>query len=254
MVLPLEGAALLAAVAAVVIVGISKGGFGGNLGLLGVPLMALVMSPVKAAAIMLPILCFMDLMALRAWWGRWDLLHVRRMLPAAMLGILIGALGFRHFNADHVKLIIGVLAIGFALNHWFKPARHWQRGRPGRVAGMFWGGVTGFTSFVSHSGGPPANIYLLPQGLDKAVFQSTMVLVFIGVNYVKLVPYTLLGQFNTENLWTSLFLLPVAAAGVLLGVWLHRRVPEKLFFQLAYVLLFLTGIKLIRDGAGVLFG
>ena len=125
---------------------------------------------------------------------------------------------------------------------------------PGKVAGWFWGGVAGFTSFVSHSGGPPIAVYLLPQQLDRSTYQATTVLFFLVVNYVKLIPYSLLGQFNTDNLFTSLWLLPIAALGIWLGVFLHSRVPDKLFFRLAYALLFLTGVKLIYDGASSILG
>lgn len=249
----LDTGAIALTVLAVLIVGISKGGFGGGIGMVGVPIMALVMSPVQAAAILLPVLCAMDIMAMKAYWKRWSSPHLIYLLPAALLGITVGALTFTFFNAAHIRLIIGVIAVGFALNHWFKPAR-FIRNKPGKVAGWFWGGVAGFTSFVSHSGGPPIAVYLLPQQLDRSTYQATTVLFFLVVNYVKLIPYSLLGQFNTDNLFTSLWLLPIAALGIWLGVFLHSRVPDKLFFRLAYALLFLTGAKLIYDGASSILG
>ncbi|MEZ5448101.1 MAG: TSUP family transporter [Thiolinea sp.] len=127
MTLTLDALSLGVIMLAVLIVGISKGGLGGGLGMLGVPLLALVMSPVQGAAIMLPILCVMDLMALKAWWGQWSKQHVMRLLPAAIAGIVLGALTFRYFNSDHIRLLIGLIAMGFALNHWFRPARFIQR-------------------------------------------------------------------------------------------------------------------------------
>jgi hypothetical protein len=252
---PFDGLSLLMTVIALLIVGISKGGMGGGLGVLGVPLMALTMPPAQAAAILLPILCVMDLMALKAFWKRWSLQHIQRLIPAAILGIVIGALTFTYLRASDVRLLVGLIAVGFALNYWFKPFQHRFAGRkPGVKSGLFWGSIAGVTSFVAHAGGPPVNIYLLPQKLDKTVYQATTVIFFTIVNYVKLIPYAALGQFNTANLGTSAMLLPVAALGIWLGYKLHHRVPEKQFFQVAYVLLFATGCKLLYDGVSGLVG
>ncbi|MEZ5537460.1 MAG: sulfite exporter TauE/SafE family protein [Thiolinea sp.] len=231
---------------AVLIVGISKGGLGGGLGVLGVPIMALVMSPVQAAAIMLPILCVMDLMALKAYWKGWSKLHLIRLLPAAIAGIALGTLSFKYLNDDFIRLLTGLIAIGFALNHWLKPARLIHQ-KPGVKAGLFWGTTAGFTSFVAHAGGPPVSIYLLPQKLDKSLYQATTVFFFLVVNYVKLIPYAFLNQFNTENINISLLMLPVAAIGIWLGVHIHHKLPDQWFFRIAYVLLFMTGCKLVFD-------
>lgn len=239
---------LLLAVLALLIVGISKGGLGGGLGVLGVPLMSLTMPPAQAAAILLPILCVMDLMAMKAFWKGWSLEHLKRLIPAAIIGIVVGALTFRYFRASDVRLLVGLIAVGFALNYWFKPFQFLAGRKPGVKSGMFWGGIAGFTSFIAHAGGPPVNIYLLPQQLDKTVYQATTVIFFTIVNYVKLIPYAALGQFNPTNLSASILLLPLAALGIWLGYKLHHRMPEKRFFQIAYVLLFITGCKLIYDG------
>lgn len=239
---------LLLAVLALLIVGISKGGLGGGLGVLGVPLMSLAMPPAQAAAILLPILCVMDLMAMKAFWKGWSLDHLQRLIPAAIIGIVVGALTFRYFRASDVRLLVGLIAVGFALNYWFKPFQFLAGRKPGVKSGMFWGSIAGFTSFIAHAGGPPVNIYLLPQQLDKTVYQATTVIFFTIVNYVKLIPYAALGQFNPANLSASIMLLPLAALGIWLGYKLHHRMPEKRFFQIAYVLLFITGCKLIYDG------
>jgi len=233
---------------AVFIVGVSKGGFGGGLAMLGVPLMSLAMSPVQAAAILLPVLCFMDLLALKAYWRQWSAQQLRRLLPAAFIGISIGAFSFKYLNADAIRLLIGVIAVGFALDHLLTPFKRRAAQQPGARAAGFWGSLAGFTSFVAHSGGPPLNVYLLPQQLEKTVFQATSVAVFLAVNYVKLLPYAWLGQFHSTNLMQSLWLLPIAALGIWTGVKLHQRVSTQLFFRLAYVFLFATGLKLMYDG------
>jgi uncharacterized membrane protein YfcA len=124
---------------------------------------------------------------------------------------------------------------------------------PNIARGGFWSAVAGFTSFVAHAGSPPAQIYLLPQKMDKTLYQGTMVIVFMVYNYVKLLPYALLGQLSTSNMATALVLLPLAPLGVWLGVWLHKRVPERIFYRIAYLLLFATGLKLVWDGLGFSF-
>ncbi len=248
MAIPFDTLSLMMAIIAILVVGISKGGLGGGLGVLGVPLMSLTIPPAQAAAILLPILCAMDLMAMKAFWKGWSAEHIKRLIPAAIIGIVIGGLTFKYFRASDIRLLVGLIAVGFALNYWFKPFQRFAGRKPGAKSGFFWGSIAGFTSFVAHAGGPPVNIYLLPQKLDKRIYQATTVIFFTIVNYVKLIPYALLGQFNTANLSTSIMLLPLAALGIWLGYKLHHRLPEKLFFRIAYVLLFITGCKLIYDG------
>lgn len=240
---------------AVLISGISKGGFGGGLGILAVPLMALTVGPVQAAAIMLPILCFMDLIGLWAYRGRWDAVSLRILLPAAMVGILLGTFSFGMLSADAVRLLLGLIAVGFVLYYWLSPARSGlQAASHNLVSGGFWGTVAGYTSFVAHAGGPPIQVYLLPRQPDKTLYQATTVVFFIVVNYVKLVPYALLGQFSAPNLWAAASLLPVACFGMWLGIWLHDKVPVRLFFRLCYAFLLLTGLKLLYDGLMALLG
>lgn len=239
----------LLAIPAILIAGISKGGFGGGLGVIGVPLMALAINPIAAAAIMLPILCTMDLMGLKKYWKQWDNHQIALLVPAAILGIFVGYLSFNYLDADYIKLMVGVISIGFALHYWFK--QHIQPKNTHTWAGRFWGAMAGFTSFVSHAGGPPANIYLLPLRLPKKIYQGTTVLFFTLINYIKLIPYTLVGQFSSENLSTSFVLLPLAFIGVKLGFYLHHRVSETLFYRITYVLLFITGCKLTWDGFSI---
>lgn len=244
------------AVPAILIVGISKGGVAGGLGSVSVPMMALAISPVQAAAIMLPILCLMDLFGLRAYRGIWDRRNLALMLPGALAGILVGSLTFRYLSDDGVRLIVGTVALVFVLYQWFgqyvlrRAADH--RSSPG-PAGAFWGAVAGFTSFVAHAGGPPIHVYLLPQRLDKTLYVGTLVVFFTVVNYVKLLPYGLLGQLSADNLGTALVLSPLAPLGIWLGVRFHRMLSERLFYTLCFVFLGIAGVKLIHDGlAGML--
>lgn len=237
------------AIPAVLVSAVSKGGFGGGLGILTVPAMSLLVAPQQAAAIMLPLLCFMDLFGLWAYWGQWSGPNMRIMLPGALAGIAIGALTFRYLDVAAIKLLIGLIAVGFTLDHWFRGRKaSFAPKRASISRGRFWAAVSGYTSFVAHAGGPPASVYLLPQRLDKTAFVATTVIFFAVVNYVKLVPYAWLGQFERGNLSTSLVLLPLAPLGMWLGIWLHKRVPATLFYRVCYALVFVTGLRLVYDG------
>jgi hypothetical protein len=240
----------LAAVPAVLIAGVSKGGFGAGLGMLAVPMMALVLPPVQVAAIMLPILCLMDLVGVWAYWRKWEPQVLRRLALAAVLGIVFGTLTFHLLAPWSIRLLVGLIALGFTVNYVVKRLRHNGAAvrTPGPAVGWFWGAVSGFTSFTAHAGGPPVNVYLLPLGLPKTQYQATTVGFFLLVNYVKLIPYTALGLFTAENLGTSAALFPVAIAGILAGIWLHNRVPAGLFYTACYVFLALSGVKLVYDG------
>lgn len=239
----------VAAVPAVLLFGISKGGFGSGFGILAVPLMTLVVSPTRSAAILLPILCVMDLVGLGFYRGKWDRRNMRILLPAGVAGIAVGAASFRYLDDNAIEVLLGLISLGFLLVRAIRSRLAARPAEPARVApGLFWGTLSGFTSFVAHSGGPPIVVYLLPQRLDKIAFAATNVIFFAVVNYVKLVPYAWLGQFDTSNLWTSALLLPLAPIGVRLGMWATERVSERNFYRIAYTLLALSGVKLLWDG------
>ena len=235
------------ALPAVFINGISKGGFGSGLGIVSVPLMALTMPVTEAAAIMLPILCVMDLAALSAYRRSWDRENMKIMLPAGLAGVVLGALTFRYIDEAGLKLVLGTVAVGFVIYHWSDGARRLTKTQPSRVKGYFWCCVSGYTSTVAHAGGPPMSIYLLPQRLDKALLAGTAVVFFSVMNYVKLVPYFWLGLFDARNLTTAAALAPVGVLGILAGVWVRKRISEVLFYRLCYAFLLLTGGKLLYD-------
>ena len=234
---------------AVLITGIAKGGFGTGSGGLAVPLMSMFIAPPEAAGIMLPILCAMDLFGVHAYRGRWSREHLRALLPGGLIGIGVGALAFGALPVNAIRLLLGSIAVTFALNQWFALTERLaaRMAKPGRVAGAVWGAISGFTSTLAHAGGPPFAVYMLPQRLDKTVLVGTSVAFFLVVNYVKLVPYALLGQLNTGNLTVALIFSPLAPLGIWLGVWLHHRVSEAAFYNVSYTLLLLTGLKLIWD-------
>ena len=236
------------AVVAVVLTGISKSGLGGGLGQMSVPLMAMFISPVAAAAIMLPILCLIDLFNLWGYRKDWNRGDVALLLPAAVVGIGIGALTYSYVDDNTVRLLLGGVTIVFATTFFLQGSTDGEGRKPGRLTGLVCGAISGFTSFVAHAGGAPLKFYLLPQKLPKKVFVGTHVFFFFAVNQIKLWPYFWLGQFSTENLSTSLVLAPAVPVGVLIGWWLVRVVPIEQFYRMIYILLFVAGGKLIWDG------
>ena len=235
------------AVFSVLITGISKGGFGGR-ALLAVPLLALVISPVQAAGIMLPILIIMDWVGVWTYRKHWDRRLLLLTLPGAMLGIVAGGFLAGYVDDQVVRIVVGVIAVLFPIYGVFKPSGGDAFIKNNRPLGVISGTVAGFTSFVAHAGGPPYQAYAIPQGLDKRIYAGTAVMFFFVVNFVKLVPYAMLGQFDQTNLTTSLILIPIAPFGVLFGAWLVKRIDQTLFYRILYGLIFTVGLKLLWDG------
>ncbi|NVK02011.1 MAG: sulfite exporter TauE/SafE family protein [Oceanospirillaceae bacterium] len=239
----------LLAITALLIVGISKGGFGGGLGMIAVPMLSLVISPIAAAAILLPVLCLMDLFALRGFKGKFDFSVLKPILPAALVGVIVGALSFHLMSERSIKFMISVLTILFCLDAVVKVIlkRKPEPKAPNNMRAAIWSSLSGFTSFSVHAGGPALNMYLLPLRLNKSVYASTTVVFFTFINYVKLIPYISLGLFDSQILTTALVLAPIAPLGIWLGIYLHNRLDEKIFYQLCYGFLFITGLKLGYD-------
>jgi uncharacterized membrane protein YfcA len=236
-----------AAIPAILLIGISKGGFGSGAGIFATPLMALSVPIPQAAAILLPILCVMDVAGLWAYRGRWRREQMGLLLAGGVAGIVIGTLAFRLLDEAWIRIGLGAMSIAFVAQRalWADVS---ASPPPSRAKGAFWSTAAGFTSMVAHAGGPPLSVYLLPLRLDKAVMVGTTVVFFAVVNFVKLVPYTALGLFDGRNLATSLALAPLAPVGIFLGVALQRRLPERAFYRACYAILLMVGIKLAWDG------
>ena len=237
------------AVPAVIFAGVSKGGFGSGAAFAATPMLALILEPGAAIGLMLPLLMLMDVGALQPYWRQWNWNDARALMLGAVPGIALGGVLYSRADPDVFRLLIGLIAVGFVA---YQAARRLGRLTPERRAlprgaGLLAGVIAGFTSFISHAGGPPAAVYLLSRGHGKTAYQATTVLVFWAVNLMKFVPYAALGIFSKETLWADLFLAPVALFGVWLGVRGHHALPERAFFTLTYVLLVLTGVKLIWD-------
>ncbi len=237
----------ITAVISVIITGISKGGFGG-LALLAVPLMALTISPIQAAGIMLPILIIMDWVSMWSYRKHWDKRLLFLMLPGAVLGIFAAWSMAAYVDDQFVRICVGLIAVLFPIYAIFKPKGRTDVIKDNKPLGVIASVAAGFTSFIAHAGGPPFQAYAIPQGLEKRLYAGTAVMFFAVVNFVKLVPYAMLGQFDKTNLTTSLILIPLAPVGVLIGVWLIKRIDQELFYRILYGLIFAVGLKLLWDG------
>lgn len=239
---------LIAALVSVLLVGLSKGGLGGAFALIGVPVLALVMPPVQAAALLLPVLLMMDAVSLWAWRGFHDRMLLRLMLPSAMIGIAIGALAAAFTSDAMVRLLVGIVALVFVAREviWKSLAVSAPEHRPW----LAWicGTAAGFTSFVAHAGGPPFQIYAMPLRLDPRVFTGTSVIFFAVVNLIKVLPYAALGQFDKATLMSGLLMLPLAVVATLMGAAIVKRMRSAVFYPFMYAMIALVSVKLIWDG------
>ncbi len=237
----------LVAVPAVLLLGVAKGGFAG-LGLVAVPLLALTISPVQAAGILLPILLAMDAMSVWIYRRTWDLGLLKLMLPFAAIGIGAGALTAGLVDDNSLRLMLGVLVMGFLLLTLWQGIKAPDGVVLPRWVGAVCGWAAGITSFIAHAGSPPFQIYVLPMRLDRLIYVGTKVMFFAAVNVIKILPFALLGQLSPANLTTSLVLMPLVPLGVITGAWLVRRASNDVFYMVIYALLAVVGVKLIMDG------
>jgi len=237
---------LLTAVIAVLLLGLAKGGFSG-IGMAATPLLALSMPPLRALAILLPLLMLQDVISV--WWYRhdWDGWNVKVMLPGAVIGVALAGMLAAVVPDNVVRLLIGVIGVVFILNVWFgrmPPPR-----RPSALSGVFWGAGAGFTSAIASAGMPPFAVHILPQRMDKMRFVGTVTIFFAAVNLMRVVPYFALGELNSRNLMISLALMPLAIASNFLGIWLVQRIPTGPFYRITYALMFLISAALLVQGA-----
>lgn len=236
-----------AAIPAALLIGLSKSGFASGFGALAVPLLALTVPVPQAAAILLPLLVASDLVGLTALVRQRDKALIRLLLPAGLLGVLVGTLLFGVLSAQTVAAVVGALTLAFLATRLVFPPRA-DAPPPPRWLGFVLGTTSGFTSFVAHAGSPPVAFYVLPLRLPPVVYAGTMAVFFAAVNMAKWVPYAWLGLIDRRNMLTALVLVPVAIAGVGLGVWLVRRISPVYFYRILHVGMGLTGVKLLWDG------
>jgi uncharacterized membrane protein YfcA len=234
---------------AVIVVGMAKGGFSG-FGALGTPLLALVLTPAIAAAILLPILLVQDAISVWAFRRTWDRWIVAWMLPGATLGVIAGWLYAAHVHEDQLLLALGVITASFGLY------RLWaERGArvvapstsPGWVGTLF-GVAMGVTSQIAHAGGPLVQMWVAPRRLPHQSFVGTSAVLFAIVNWMKVPSYLALGTLNRETLAAAALLMPLAIVSTLVSVRVIRRMDSTRFYTIVYWLMVALGAKLVWDG------
>jgi len=232
------------------LLGLSKGGFAGA-GALSLPVIAFAADPVRAAAILLPILIVQDVVGVWAFRRTVDWFVLGWTLAGAVVGIAIGYWFAASVSADAVLAMVGVISIVFGTYRLWKD----QLGAgeastsPGWVGSLF-GIASGFTSQIAHAGQPPWQLWVLPRGLSRDMLVGTTAVYFAAVNWIKVPAYLALGQFTRENLGTSAVLMPVAIAATVAGVWLVRRVSPERFYGAIYWLMIGVGVVLIWKAVG----
>jgi hypothetical protein len=236
----------------VIILGLSKGGFSG-LSSLAMPMLSLAASPVRAAAIVLPILIVQDWVSVWAFRRDFSSRNLIILVPSSMIGVALGWLLAARVTDDAVRLAVGLISIAFVVYMLIRD----RLGRdpvakPGVPTGVLWASLAGFTSFISHSGAPPFQVYVMPQYLKPRVFAGAATIFFAAVNLLKIPPYFLLGQFSRENLTVAAGLIPVAVLSTFAGVWLVRRASADRFYAIILALTFLIGVKLTYDAVRAL--
>lgn len=245
----------LVAIPAVTMLGLGKGGFVG-FGMIATPLVALVVPPLEGAAILLPILICQDAISVWTYRRKWSGWNLQVLLPGSVFGIGVAWLFASYLSNAAIELTVGAIALTFVLYTWFGAALRAYLGRPPATAtrphpamGLLWGALSGFTSTLVQVGGPPFQIHVLPQRLDKLTLVGTTVIFFALMNLMKIVPYFALGQFSRRNLATSVVLLPLAIAANFLGIWLVHKTPTEAFYRIAYLLMFAIALGLLWQGA-----
>lgn len=239
----------LVAIPSVILIGISKSGFGTGIGSLAVPMIALSVTVPQAAALLMPVLLLADLLGMAAFRKDFDRRLLQFLVPFALLGTVIGTLLFKVLDSHLVAGIVGLFTLLFLAQRLISPPQP-NSVPPPKWLGAVLATTSGFTSFIAHAGGPPVSAYVIPMRLKPVVYTATMAFLFFVVNLSKWVPYAWLGLFDLRNLATSAVLLPFVPVGVWVGVRIARRISEKLFYRLVYCGMFLTGCKLVWDGFG----
>jgi uncharacterized membrane protein YfcA len=236
------------AVPAVILLGLSKGGFAG-MGALSLPLLAFAIDPVRAAAITLPILIAQDLVSVWAFRRTVDWRLIGWMLPGSVLGISLGYGFAASVSPVAVMAAVGLISILFGAYRLWAAARAVPRdaARWPEWVGSLFGVASGFTSQIAHAGQPPFQLWVLPRNLSRDLLVGTTAIYFAATNWLKVPAYIALGQFSRANLLTSAALLPLALVSTLAGVWLVRRVAPERFYTAIYWLMILVGLALVWE-------
>lgn len=242
-----------AAIPAMVLLGLGKAGFS-SVGILIVPLMSLTLSPIRVIGIVLPVFLLSDIVAVASWRRTFDRGLLKAMLPGAVLGAGAGWITAAAAGEDLIRILVGILSLQVAWLYW-RRRRDLPPPQQRSVAkGFLCGAASSFTSFVTHAGSAPFQMYVAPLRLDPQVFAGTAVVFFAACNILKIVPYFFLGQFSAENLLTAALLIPVAIPATFFGIWVIKRIDTARFYDVIHALIVMVGFFLIGQGVSGLIG
>jgi uncharacterized membrane protein YfcA len=232
-----------------VLIGLSKGGLPST-GMLAVPVLSLAISPIHATTLLLPIYIISDVVGVWLYRKNFSSFNVKVLIQGGLFGVFVGWLTASVISEELVTFLIGLIGVLFCLNAWFRKVNDDPPKPPQTLPGIFWGSLAGFTSFISHAGAPPFQVYVLPQKLSKADFAGTATLVFAAINLAKILPYQDLRPYQWGDLMDAAYLVPFAIAGTFAGAVLTKKIPDKLFFLLVQIGLFAISLKLIWSSLG----
>jgi len=250
---------------AIFLIGVTKSGFGSGVGLMVVPMTAIAMGHIPsrgseaALGLLLPLLIIGDFIAVYQYRQIFSMKIVKHLLPATLLGVVIGGLLLWWFHqqkelvAALMRIEIGLESIILVGIHWWRQYKGVQQhlmAEPWRTHGT--GAFAGISSTLAHAAGPIMAMYLLPLSLDRQFYVGTSAIYFFILNTAKLPAYWASNQFAHAKLPFTLQFVPLVVAGAIFGFWVNQRINDKLFSRVVYLLTFLMGWYILIDGAIIL--
>lgn len=233
------------------IVGASKGGLA-SAGALAVPILSIWIDPLQAAGVLLPIFLISDVVGVWLYRRDYSLRNVLLLIPAGLLGVILATLLVPYVSRSYAELATGLIGLFYCGNALRRKLRGSVQAVPFQPAkGVFWGALTGITSFISHTGSPPFQSFVLPQKLPKMQYAGTTTLVFAAINVFKLPAYSVVGLVGNIHLPSLLAMAGVASVGAVLGRKLAQRLPEAVFMTVIQILLFVVSLYLVVKALGL---
>lgn len=254
---------LLVGILSVLVIAVSKAGFGGAMGALSAPIMLFVLPPKMALAVLLPLFLLSDVWAVLLWRKYGVFRIILAMGAFGIVGQLIGWAVFDYINDEMLAFLIGLVAVSVAVQYGYQHLRahsgkqssdnsqiminakrkSFRKRFIKRAA--YWMSLSGFSSFVSLTGGIPAQIYLAPLRLPRKLFIGSMCWYFLIVNMAKVPFFTELDMFTPQSLALTVLFLPVVPVGIFMGKWLVLHLSDRLFYHFIHIALFVIGLRLI---------
>ncbi len=226
-------------------VGMMRAGFGGGVGVVAAPLLAMTMPAKETLGVIMPLVFVTDAISVRYYWGYWATSTALAIVPGCVVGVAAGWFLLDAIPEDVFRRLLGGLACVFAL---LQPVRHRlgaMLSSPGRIAGSMVGVATGLASTLLHSGGVVLMVYLIPQNLPGRRFVATAFLVGVAINLFKLVPYLDLELINRSTLMLDVKMLPALGLGALAGILLNQRMSHDWFNRVVLVIVLIVGLRLV---------